>query len=79
MMVLLSTSLTAAPSGPNSLYVYIVIAPPTAHRWDKIRYLNVRSHLLRLYKAPRKFLRAAITHADRVNLVSAPPANSRPC
>ena len=52
--------------------------PPTAKRWDQIRYLNVRNHLLQLYKAPRNFLRAAITQTDRVNPVSAPPANGRP-
>ena len=81
MMILLSTSLTAAPSGPNSFRIYMVIPPPpppTAKRWDQIRYLNVRNHLLQLYKAPRNFLRAAITQTDRVNPVSAPPANGRP-
>ena len=51
---------------------------PTVNRWDKVRYLNVRNHLIHLYKAPRNFLRAAITQADRVNPVSAPPANDRP-
>ena len=51
---------------------------PTDNRWDKIRYLNVRNHLIQLYKAPRNFLRTAITQADRVNPVSAPPANGRP-
>ena len=56
----------------------MVIPPPTADRWDKIRYLNVRNHLIHLYKAPCNFLRAAITQADRVNLVSAPPATGRP-
>ena len=80
MLVLLSTSLTAAPSGPISFYIYMVIPPPpqTANRWNKIRYLNVRNHLLQVYRASRKFLCAAITQADCVNPVSAPPANGLP-
>ena len=59
------------------LYLHGHTDPPTANRWDKIRYLNVRNQLLQLYKAPRNFLRAAITQADRVPPVPAPPANGR--
>ena len=60
------------------LFLHSHTNPPTANRWDKIRYLNVRNHLLHLYKARHNFLRAAITQADRVNPISAPPANGRP-
>ena len=60
------------------LYLHGHTDPPTANRWDKIRYLNVRNQLLNMYKAPRNFLRAAITQADRVPPVSAPPADGRP-
>ena len=75
----LSTSPTAAPSGQRSFYTYIIIpSPPTANRLDKIPYLNVRNHLIELYKASGIFFRAAITQADRVTPVSAPPANGRP-
>ena len=52
--------------------------PPTANRWDKVRYLNVRNQLLQLYKVPRNFLRAAITQADRVPPVPVPPTTGRP-
>ena len=57
------------------LYLQGHTTPPNANRWDKIRYLNVRIHLIQLYKAPRNFLRATKTQADHVNPVSAPPAN----
>ena len=46
---------------------------PTANHLN----LNVRNHLIQLCKAPRNFLRAAITRTDLVNAVSAPPANGR--
>ena len=60
------------------LYLQGHTDPPTANRWDKIRYLNVRNQLLNMYKAPCNSLRAAITQADRVPPVSALPANGRP-
>ena len=60
------------------LYLYNHPTPPTPNRWDKVRYFNVRNDLLKLYKAPRSFLRAAITQADRVPPVSVPPVNGRP-
>ena len=60
------------------LYLHGHTDPPTAKRWDKIRYLNVRNQFLNMYKAPRNFLRAAITQADRVPPVSAPSADGRP-
>ena len=78
MMVLPSTSRIAMPSGPNSFCINIVIPPPIDNRWNKVRYLNARNHLVQLYKAPRNFLRTAITQADRVNPVSDPPANGGP-
>ena len=47
--------------------------PPTTNRLDQLRYFIIRDHLIHLYKAPRNFLRAAATQADRVSPVSAPP------
>ena len=51
--------------------------PQTANRWAKKRYFNICNHLIQLYKAPRKILRAAMTQADRVITVSASPVNGR--
>ena len=52
--------------------------PPTTNKWDQIRYYIVPTHLIKLYKAPRNFLRAAKAQADRVPPVSVPPVNGRP-
>ena len=52
--------------------------PPTTDRWDQIRFSIIRNHLIKLYKAPQNFLRAAITQTDRVPPVSVPPVNGRP-
>ena len=61
-----------------TLYLYHHTTQPTTNKWDQIRYHIVRTHLIKRYKAPRNFLRAAATHADRVSPVSAPPVNGRP-
>ena len=60
------------------LYLYNQLTPPTPNMWDQVRYCNVRNDLLKMYKAPRNFLRAAATQADRVPPVSVPPVNGRP-
>ena len=52
--------------------------PPATNKWDQIRYYIVRTQLIKLYKAPRNFLRAAATQADPVPPVSVPPVNGRP-
>ena len=60
-----------------ALYLYhnTTPPPPTTNKWDQIRYYIVRTHLIKLYKAPRNFLRAAATQADRAPPVSVPPVN----
>ena len=60
-----------------TLYLYHHTTPPTTNKWDQNRYHIVRTHVIKLYKAPRNFLRTAATHADRVSPVSAPPVNGR--
>ena len=60
------------------LYLYNHTSPPTPNRWDQVRYSNVRNDLLKMYKAPRNFLRATITQADHVLPVSVPPVHGRP-
>ena len=82
MMVLPSNSRIVVPSGPKLFCIYMIIPPPpppTDNRYDTFRYtyINIRNHLIQLYKAPRNFRRTAITQADRVNPVSATPANGR--
>ena len=60
------------------LHLYARTTSPTTNRRDKIRYLNVRNHLIQLYEALRNFLRAPATQADRANPISAPSAHGRP-
>ena len=61
-----------------TLYLYHRTTPPTTNRWDQIRYSIFRHHLIKLYRAPQNFLRAAATQSDRVPPVSVPPVNGRP-
>ena len=61
-----------------TLYLYHRTTPPTTNRWDQIRYSIFRNHLIKLYRAPQNFLRAAATQSDRVTPISAPPVNGRP-
>ena len=61
-----------------TLHLYHHPTPPTTNLWDQIRYSIFRNHLIKLYKAPQNFLRAAATHSDRVLPVSVPPINGHP-
>ena len=40
---------------------------PTSNRWDKVRYLNLKRHLRKLYEAPRNFQKRAGQAEDRVS------------
>ena len=62
-----------------TLYIHSAnFVAPTLHMWDEVRFQSIKTDLMKLYKAPTNFSRAAQSGSEQMERARTPPCRGFP-